>query len=98
MKRAELLKEISSGVFNEMYEAIDSRCDWVNYEKRYGKALVIVDVCLVSLPNGMLYDDVMVQVQHDDDDERQSPLLEQAIKGALPQWFNVKEYIRQQVA
>lgn len=85
-----IIKNIVDSVREAMKDAIDSGYDYMNYEKVYGDAAVYVDVREVRLRNGMYIDDVDVCVYHSDVNH-QSPRLEQAIRGAMPDWFKVKE-------
>lgn len=93
MNRQKLLNGIASDVRSEMVTTIEDGFDWFRYEKEYGTALVLVDFREIRLTNGMLYDDVEVAVQHDDDNSRISSNLEKAIREALPDWFTVKREV-----
>ena len=93
MNRKKLLNEIAGDVHYEMQTAIEDGYDWIRYEKEYGAALVLVEVREIPMSNGMVYDDVEVAIQHDDDDRRLSPLLEKAIREALPDWFEIKREV-----
>ena len=85
-----IIKNIVDSVREAMRDAIDSGYDYMNYEKVYGDAAVYVDVREVRLRNGMYIDDLDVCVYHADN-SHQSPRLEDAIRRAIPNWFDVKE-------
>ena len=89
-KKQEIIKAVADGVREAMKDAIESGYDYINYEKVYGDAAVYVDVKEVRLRGGMYIDDVDVCVYHAESGH-QSPRLEQAIRSAVPDWFEVKE-------
>ena len=97
MNRQKLINEIARAVHDEMYDCISQDWDRLSWEREYGLALVRVEVELVRLRNGMYIDDVDVAVMHDDS-THESPLLEKAIREALPDWFNVKDEVERQIA
>ena len=97
MNRQKLIIDIARAVHDEMYDCISQGWDRLSWEREYGLALVRVEVALVRLRNGMYIDDVDVAVMHDDNGH-ESPLLEKAIREALPDWFNVKDEVERQIA
>ena len=92
-----LVSEIASAVREEMAECIGQGMGCMYWEKEYGLATVCVEVKEVLLRNGMMIDDVDAWVQHDDC-THQSPLLENEIRKALPDWFKVKSEVGRQIA
>ena len=98
MNRQKLIKEVANEVHGEMYSRINDGMCWMYWERFYGLARVCVEVTEVILNNGSVIDDVDVYVAHDDM-THESPLLEKAIRKALPNWFDVKREVeREQIA
>ena len=87
-----IIKNIVDSVREAVKDAIESGYDYMNFEKVCGDAAVYVDVREVRLSNGMYIDDLDVCVYHAEG-SHQSPRLEQAIRSAIPNWFDVKEEV-----
>lgn len=87
----EICKEIAAKIKEEMEDAIEFNYDQIYKEFVFGKAWVQVELELKS-KNGWVIPTTEVTVFHDDN-SHQSPLLEAAIKNALPTWDEVeREY------
>ena len=98
MRKSErIINQVASGVREEMTDSISQGCDWMTYEREVCGVPVKVEIREVRLRGGYYIDDVDVFVEHDDT-SHQSPLLEKAIREALPNWFNVKAEVNRQIA
>ena len=97
MKKSEIIKKIATEVKAEMVDSISQGCDWMVFEQEINGVPVKVEIREVRLRNGYYIDDVDVFIEHDDT-SHQSPLLEKAIREALPDWFNVKQEVERQIA
>ena len=98
MKKSEnIIKKVASEVKAEMVDSISQGCDWMVFEQEINGVPVKVEIREVRLRNGYYIDDVDVFIEHDDT-SHQSPLLEKAIREALPNWFNVKAEVNRQIA
>lgn len=90
-KLTDICKQIANKIKAEMDEALEFRCEHVTKELLFGTAWVVVEIGRTSV-NGWLLPYSYVTVYHEDVNH-QSPLLEDAIKQALPTWDEVeKEY------
>ena len=96
MTRTQLFKDIKRAVHEQMRESIYDGDERMYMELEYGMALVAIEVHEVRLRNGMLYDDVDVAITHDEM-EHKSPLLTQAVREILPNWFDVKYEVEQEI-
>lgn len=97
-KKEQIIKDAVNAMYLEMQDAMLLGYDYARYEQDYGKASVNIEVREVRLRNGFYTDDVDVWVSHDNTDH-QSPLLEEAIRKALPNWWDVlKEVEARQTA
>lgn len=85
----QIVKQIADDVRDEMKRTIQFGDDYFTWEKDYDRATVIVEGREVRLVNGILMMDAMVLVNHDNGNE--SPMLEQAIRDALPEWWDVRK-------
>lgn len=98
MKKSEtIIKKVATEVKAEMMDSILQGCDWMVFEQEINGVPVKVEIREVRLKNGYYIDDVDVFIEHDDT-SHQSPLLEKAIREALPNWFNVKAEVNRQIA
>ena len=87
----DICKEIAAKIKAEMKDAIEFNYDQIYKEFIFGKAWVQVELELSSV-HGWVIPTTDVRVFHDDN-SHQSPLLEAAIKNALPTWDEVeREY------
>lgn len=87
-----ILNDVSNGVFGKMVSAHQWGDDRMTYEQEVGDAWIDVEVREVRLRNGMLILDIDVAVSHEDT-RHHSPLLENAIREVLPDWWKVKEEV-----
>lgn len=87
----DICKEIAAKIKAEMEDAIEFNYDHIYKDFIFGKAWVQVELELNSV-HGWVIPTTEVTVFHDDN-SHQSPLLEAAIKNALPTWDEVeREY------
>ena len=87
----DICKEIAAKIKAEMEDAIEFNYDHIYEDFIFGKAWVQVELKVNSV-NGWVIPATEVTVFHDDN-SHQSPLLEAAIKNALPTWDEVeREY------
>lgn len=81
MKKLEMIiSDVAAGVRKEMEDCIRSEVRRLHFEKAYGDAYVDVDYLSPSV--------VMVSASHMDT-AHHSPLLEDSIIKALPDWYEV---------
>ena len=94
MKKLEkILTDVRKDVVARMEETIIMGGTHFIYEKNYGEAYIDIEfreTC--NFP--WLQQEFDVTVSHEDCHKR-SPLLEQAIKAVMPNWFDIKEKMRQ---
>lgn len=82
-----IITEVAAGVRTTMENHIMAGAKGLHYEKVYGNAYVDVDI-FVERNHGALQEVAQVLVSHIDTAHR-SPLLEEAIAGVLPCWFDM---------
>ena len=87
----QVVRQVVDGVREEMARTIQFGDDSFSWEKDYDRATVIVECHEVRLANGFVIMDATVLVDHDNGNE--SPMLEQAIREALPDWWQVRKEI-----
>jgi hypothetical protein len=87
MKRTEMISSVVKEVSNEMYEYLLSGMDWMSAEVLVNGGAV--QVYIHEVPAACEIADVQVIVLHDEN-EHNSPLLEDAIIKALPDWYDMK--------
>lgn len=94
MKRYEkIIKQLASEIKDEMQHRISFGYDTMNYEKSYGTAIVVVEVCKRRTSFGLTtFTDVIVAHQ---DCRKNSPLLTQAITQVVPDWDRLEDDYRQ---
>jgi hypothetical protein len=88
------LAEIAKRVKAEMTDRISQHCDTMSFEYDFGNTTIMIEVseCGSFL---MRYDMVDVWIERDDC-EHNSPLVIQAIKNVLPDWWQIKQEVEQQ--
>lgn len=94
MKKLEkILTDVRKDVVARMEETIIMGGTHFIYEKNYGDAYIGIDFWeTCNFP--WLQAEFDVEVSHVDAHKR-SPLLEQAIRAVMPDWFEIKERMRQ---
>lgn len=95
-KLQNIIRETTNGVLLKMQDTFELGDDRMHYEKEYGNAVVCVDIHEVRCVNGYCIDDVDVWVAHEDS-KHDSPLLTEAIRQALPDWFTIKREVEQRM-
>lgn len=94
MKKLEkILKEVRRDITERMEDIAYHGCKHFTYEKNFGDAFIDIDfweVC--NFP--WLRAEFDINVSHEDSHKR-SPLLEQAIRAVMPDWFEIKEKMKQ---
>ena len=88
-----ILKEVQAGVRQKMEETILGGDNRFHYEKEYGDAYVDIEFHEVYC-GAFMIDDWDVHVSHEDA-AKESPLLEQALRAVMPDWFKMKEDMKQ---
>lgn len=82
-----IITEVAAEVRKEMEQSILKGAYGMHFEKVYGNAYVDIDI-FVERNHGALQEVAQVMVSHIDTAHR-SPLLEEAIAGTLPCWFDM---------
>ena len=88
-----ILNEVRTGVLSEMEETILDGDNRFHYEKEYGDAYVDIEFREV-IAGAYLLDDWDIHVSHEDA-RKESPVLEQALRAVMPDWFKTKERMEQ---
>lgn len=91
-----IIRETTNGVLLKMQDTFELGDDRMYYEKEYGNAVVCVEIHEVRCVNGYCIDDVDVWVAHEDS-KHDSPLLTEAIRKALPDWWTIKREVEQRM-
>lgn len=90
MTRTErILDEVKAGVLAKMEDTILGGDNRFHYEQEFGTAWVDIDFHEVYC-GAFMIDDWDVHVAHEDG-HKESPMLEQALRAVMPDWFKVKE-------
>lgn len=92
MKKLEkILKDVRKDVMKVMEDTILSGGKHFTFERNYGDAFIDIDFWeTCNFP--WLHAEWDITVSHEDCHKR-SPLLEEAIKAVMPDWFKLKEVI-----
>ena len=95
MKKLEkILREVRRDVMKVMEETILSGGKHFTFEKQYGDAYIDIDFWeTCNFP--WLHAEWDIAVSHEDIHKR-SPILEDAIKAVMPDWFKLKELLEMQ--
>ena len=92
MNRTKFINDIASEVRAKIENHLVQYNRNLYYEKEYNGSLVVVSIYVECLCNGYYLQNTEVDIQHDNCDHR-SPLLEEAIKRAMPNWLAIEEEI-----
>ena len=95
-KIEKILKEVQAGVQSKMEDTILDGDNRFHYEKEYGEAYIDIEFHEVYC-GAYVIDDWDVHVSHPDA-TKESPLLEQALRAVMPDWFKVKDEMLRQIA
>lgn len=88
-----ILSEVRTGVQKQMEDAILWGDNRFHYEKEYGTAYIDIEFHEVRC-SSFLIDDFDIHVSHEDV-HKESPMLEAALRSVMPDWFKIKEDMRQ---
>ena len=87
------IKELAKNVAIEMHDCIASGYDRMSYEQDYGNTTIMVEVELVGTIFSIDVVDVWIER---DNSEHQSPKVIEAIKRALPNWWDVRQQVEEE--
>ena len=85
------INDIVKEVREAMYQSYAARRNYVYVEREYQGCLLVVDIQVEQLCNGYYFPNIDVDIQHDNC--HTSPRLVEAIRKALPDWFEVGEEV-----
>lgn len=88
-KLQSIIYDVLVDVRKDMEKAILMGANGIHYEREYGDAYIDVEI-YKEKRNNYIFENSEVLVNHIDT-KHKSPLLEQAIKDALPSWFAMQK-------
>lgn len=92
-KLEKILSDVRRDIQTKMEETAYTGGTHFVYEKQFGDAYIGIDFWeTCNFP--WLHAEFEVEVSHEDCHKR-SPLLEQAVKAVMPDWFEIKERMKQ---